>query len=62
VSVLYVIFILIIVFLFVNIIPQIILEIGQFIGRAPQITMQIQAFITAFEHQLSINLGLDQIV
>ncbi len=62
VSVLYVLFILIIVFLFVNIIPQIIIEIGQFIGRAPQIATQLQGFVSGLEAQLSISLGLNQIV
>lgn len=62
VSILYVLFILIIVFLFVNIVPQIIIEIGQFIGRAPQIATQLQGFIAGLEAQLSIPLGLDQIV
>ena len=62
VSILYIIFILIIVFLFVNIIPQIIIEIWQFIGRAPQIATQLQGFVSGFEEQLSISLGLDRLV
>jgi predicted PurR-regulated permease PerM len=62
VTLLYIVFILIIVFLFVSIIPQIIVEIGQFIKWAPDIAWRIQIFINGIEDRLSISLGLDQIV
>ena len=62
VSVLYILFILIIIFLVVGIVPQIIIEIGQFIGRAPQIAMQLQTFAAGIESSLQMDLGLDQIV
>jgi predicted PurR-regulated permease PerM len=62
VTLLYIVFILIIVFLFVSIIPQIIVEIGQFIKWAPDIAWRIQIFIDGVEDRLSISLGLDQIV
>ncbi|MBC7503802.1 AI-2E family transporter [Candidatus Gracilibacteria bacterium] len=62
VTVLYILFIVIVVFLFVNIIPQIVREIIQFINRAPHIASQLQNFATEIEQALSVNLGLNQIV
>ncbi len=62
VSILYIVFILIIVFLMMRIVPQIVVEIGQFISRAPQIATQLQAFSAGIESSLQIELWLDQIV
>lgn len=62
VTILYILFIAIVVFLFANIIPQIIREMGQFIRGAPQIAAQLQGIADNIEQSLSINLGLKQIV
>jgi predicted PurR-regulated permease PerM len=62
VTLLYIIFIAVIGFLFANIIPQMITEIGQFIKWAPQIASQIQGFTDRAQESLSIDLGVDQIV
>ena len=62
VTILYVIFIGVLIFLFVNIIPQIIREIGQFINGAPRIASQIQNFANGIENTLQIDIGLNQVV
>ncbi len=62
VTILYVIFIGVLIFLFVNIIPQIIREIGQFINGAPRIASQIQNFANGIEKTLQIDIGLNQVV
>lgn len=62
VTILYVLFITVIVFLFINIIPQIILEVWQFIAGAPRIAGQLQNFVDWLQQRLSIDLGLDKIV
>lgn len=62
VTILYIVFIAIIIFLFVTIIPQIIQEMGQFINGAPRIASQIQSFATSIEKSLQIDLGLNQII
>ena len=61
-TILYVIFIGVLIFLFVNIIPQIIREIGQFINGAPRIASQIQNFANGIEKTLQIDIGLNQVV
>ena len=62
VTILYIIFIGVLIFLFVNIIPQIIREIGQFINGAPRIASQIQNFANGIENTLQIDIGLNQVV
>lgn len=62
VTLLYIIFIAIIIFLFITIIPQIIREMGQFINGAPRIASQIQNFADGIQRSLQIDLWLNQIV
>lgn len=61
-TILYILFILIVSFLFVTIIPQIIGEMGQFINRAPQIAGQLQSFVNGIQESLQIDLGLGEMV
>lgn len=62
VTMLYLLFITIIILVFVNIIPQIIQEIGQFIAWAPRIAYKIQEFTLKIQQLLNIDLGLNEIV
>lgn len=62
VTILYILFITVIILLFVNIIPQIIQEIGQFIKGAPQIASQIQKFTDGIQLWLNVDLGLNRVV
>ena len=62
VTFLYIFFIAIIIFLFVNIIPQIIREMWQFIANAPRIAGQVQDFVNKLQWSLQIDIGLDRIV
>lgn len=62
VTILYIVFISVLILLFTNIIPQIIREIGQFIAGAPKIASQIQDFTDKIQQVLNVDLGLNQIV
>lgn len=62
VTILYILFVTILILLFTNIIPQIIREIGQFITGAPRIASQIQGFTDEIQKILNVDLGLNQIV
>jgi predicted PurR-regulated permease PerM len=62
ISALYVIFIGILVFIFVNILPQIGGEIQNFLREAPSIATQWQDFITRIETATNLNLGLNDMV
>ncbi len=62
VTILYILFIAIIIILFVNITPQIIREMWQFIANAPRIAGQVQTFVNEIQWILQIDIGLDRIV
>ncbi len=62
VTILYIIFIGVIILLFVNIIPQIIQEIGQFIKGAPQIAYEIQRFTDTIQQWLKVEIWLNGMV
>lgn len=62
VTILYILFIAILIFLFVTIIPQIIREMWQFVNGAPRIASQIQNFANDLENTLQMNLWLNEIV
>ncbi|MBX9808968.1 AI-2E family transporter [Candidatus Gracilibacteria bacterium] len=62
VTILYVLFIAILIFLFTNIVPQIIKEMGEFISGAPKIASQIQNFVDNLQKSLQIDIGLNSIV
>jgi len=62
VTILYILFIALLIFLFLNIIPQIIREIAQFKDGAAGISNQIQNFINGIQQSLQIDLGLDRVV
>ena len=61
VTILYIIFIGIVIFVFSNILPQILWEITKFLKSAPTITLQVQDFIQKIENATSLNLGLDKL-
>jgi predicted PurR-regulated permease PerM len=62
VTILYILFIAVLIFLFVTIIPQIIREMWQFVNGAPRIASQIQNFANDLENTLQMNLWLNEIV
>ncbi|MBP9779615.1 AI-2E family transporter [Candidatus Gracilibacteria bacterium] len=61
VTVLYVVFIGIVIFVFSNILPQILGEITRFLKSAPDITLQVQDFIQKIEDATNLKLGLDKL-
>ena len=62
ISVLYIIFVLILVFIFVNILPQIGRELDGFLKNSSRIATQWQDFFTRIEESTSLDLGLDRLV
>ena len=62
ITALYVIFISIVIFIFVNILPQIGSEIQRFLKEAPNIAMQWKDFITRIEESTSLELGLSSFI
>ncbi len=62
VTVLYIIFVILMVFIFANIIPKVSTEIGEFIKRAWDITKNTQSIVTRLENTMNLNLGLDKFV
>lgn len=62
VSLLYVIFIMLMIFVFANIIPKVSTEIWEFIKRAGDITKNTQSIVARLENTMNLNLGLDKIV
>lgn len=61
VTLLYIIFVGIVIFIFSNILPQIGVEVKKFLQSAPTITMQAQDFIQRIEAATNLNLGLNKI-
>jgi predicted PurR-regulated permease PerM len=61
VTLLYVIFIGIVIFVFSNILPQIWVEINKFLLSAPTITIKAQEFIQKIEYASSLKLWLDKL-
>lgn len=61
VTILYVIFVGIVIFIFSNILPQIGVEMKKFLQSAPTITMQAQDFIQRIEDATNLDLGLDKL-
>lgn len=59
---LYIVFIGIVVFIFVNILPQIGGEIQRFLKEAPKIAVQWQDFIKKIEESTSLELGLSTLI
>jgi predicted PurR-regulated permease PerM len=62
VTILYILFILILVFIFVSILPKISSEIGEFIRQGSNMTRSAQELVSRFETSLDMKLGLDRIV
>lgn len=56
ISGLYIIFIGILVFIFVNIIPQIVQELNNFLSSSGEIARQVQEFIKRIETSTNLNL------
>ncbi len=61
VTLLYIIFVGIVIFIFSNILPQIAVEIKKFLQSAPIITLQAQEFIMQIESATNLNLWLGRI-
>ncbi len=61
VTLLYIIFVGIVIFIFSNILPQIGSEVKKFLQSAPTIAFQAQDFIRKIEDSTNLNLGLDTI-
>ena len=61
VTLLYLIFISIVTFVFINIVPKIGLDIQEFIRQAPEIASRGQEFISRIEKSTTLNLGLEEI-
>jgi predicted PurR-regulated permease PerM len=59
---LYIVFIAILVFIFVNIIPRIGDEISNFLRQAPRIAREGQEFIANIERSANMNLGLNEML
>jgi predicted PurR-regulated permease PerM len=59
---LYIIFIVIVIFIFSSILPQILTEIKSFLNKAPEIASQGQEFIQKIESSTSLDLGLNNVV
>jgi predicted PurR-regulated permease PerM len=62
VTVLYIVFVILMVFVFANIIPKVWTEIGEFIKRAWDITKNTQSIVIRLETSMNLNLGLDKFV
>lgn len=61
VTILYIIFVGIVIFIFSNILPQIGVEVKKFLQSAPTITLQAQDFISKIEDATNLDLGLGKI-
>jgi predicted PurR-regulated permease PerM len=62
VTILYILFILILAFIFISILPKISSEIGEFVRQGSTMTRSAQDIVTRFETSLDMKLGLDRIV
>lgn len=62
ISILYIVFIAILVFIFVNILPQIGGEVQKFLRESPRIASQGQDFIMKLEESTSLHLGLGELL
>lgn len=62
VTILYIIFVLVIVFIFANIVPKISEEIGEFVRRTGDMTKSATSMVIRVESSLWVQLGLDRIV
>lgn len=60
VSILYIIFISVVTFIFVSIVPKIGSDVQQFIARAPELASRGQEFILKIEESTTLNLGLEE--
>ncbi len=61
VTLLYILFIGLVIFIFSNILPKIGLEVGSFLKDASNTTHQVQDFIQRIEAATNLNLGLDKL-
>lgn len=62
VTILYIIFIMVLVFIFVSILPKISLEIGEFIKKTGDISRSATELVTRIESTMNLRLWLDRIV
>ena len=62
VSILYIIFVMVLIFIFVNLLPKISTDIGEFIRRGSDMTRSAQAIVLRLETSMNLNLGLNRIV
>lgn len=59
-TLLYLLFITVVTFIFINIVPKIGTDIQEFITRAPEFAIRGQEFITKIEQAAAVNLGLQE--
>lgn len=62
VTFLYIVFVMVIIFIFVSILPKISSEIGEFIKRGGDMAKSAQAIVARLEESMNLKLGLDKMV